>query len=161
MTQQSKDEVIMSRALELARMAQAQGDIPVGAVIVRNGVIIAESFNEKEFSHSATYHAEILAIERASKLLKSWRLTDCTLYVTLEPCVMCAGAIIQARLERVVFGCTDLKAGGISLFSILSDARLNHRPVVEGGCLAALCSQILREFFMTRRNQLRLERAQL
>ncbi len=142
----------MRRALDLARQAEARGEVPVGALIVREQQVIAEAFNEKESLPSPLAHAEVTAIHRASQTLKRWRLTDCTLYVTLEPCVMCSGAIIQARLERVVYGTRDPKAGAVdSLFQILQDSRLNHRPQVTAGVLAQECSHILTNFFRLRR----------
>ena len=145
----------MARALELAKECAAEGEIPVGAVVVHEGRIIAEARNEKERSANALHHAEILAIERASKALGRWRLTGCTLYVTLEPCVMCAGALVQTRVDRVVFGCTDPKAGAVvSLYNVLSDVRLNHRPLVTGLILEADCRQVLRDFFQLRRRGL-------
>ncbi len=125
MTQESKDLEYMNLALNAARQAELQGDVPIGAVIVNESGVVATAFNEKEFGNSALHHAEILAIQRASAQLQRWRLTDCTLYVTLEPCLMCAGAIVSARLRRVVFGCLDPKAGAVeSLYQALSDPRL-------------------------------------
>ena len=142
----------MKRALALAEEAGLRGEVPVGAVIVQDSEIIAEAFNERESLPSAVAHAELSAISRACAALKRWRLSGCTLYVTLEPCVMCAGAIVQARVDRVVFGASDPKAGAVtSLYQVLSDARLNHRPQIEAGVLANECGQILTEFFKARR----------
>ncbi len=142
----------MKRALELAQKAAAAGDVPVGALIVRNDEILAEAFNEKEAVKIPSCHAEILAIERAALKLDRWRLIDCDLYVTLEPCLMCAGAIVQARLRSVIYGATDPKGGAVeSLYQVLSDGRLNHRPNVIGGVKAEECSQMLSQFFAARR----------
>jgi tRNA(adenine34) deaminase len=142
----------MARALQLAEKAAQAGDVPVGAVIVRNGEILAEAFNEKEALKVPSCHAEILAIERAALKLDRWRLIDCDLYVTLEPCVMCAGAIVQARLRSVVYGAKDPKGGAVeSLYQVLSDGRLNHRPLLQSGVLEEECSGILKKFFAERR----------
>jgi tRNA(adenine34) deaminase len=152
MTQESKDLEYMNLALNAARQAELQGDVPIGAVIVNESGVVATAFNEKEFGNSALHHAEILAIQRASAQLQRWRLTDCTLYVTLEPCLMCAGAIVSARLRRVVFGCLDPKAGAVeSLYQALSDPRLNHRAEVHHGLQAEDCSALLKSFFEKRR----------
>jgi tRNA(adenine34) deaminase len=154
MTRQSKDLLFMEMALRAARQAELQGDVPIGAVIVNDSGLIATGFNEKEFGRCALHHAEILAIQRASLALGRWRLTDCTLYVTLEPCAMCAGAIVNARLQRVVYGCSDPKAGAVeSLYQILQDQRLNHRPKVLSGPLSEPCRQILKAFFERRRSE--------
>ncbi|MCC7404118.1 MAG: nucleoside deaminase [Bdellovibrionales bacterium] len=142
----------MRRALELAAQAGAMGEVPVGALVVFENQVIAEAFNRKETDHSALHHAEVLAIQQASARLGRWRLTGCDLLVTLEPCIMCAGAIVSARLDGVYYGAVDPKAGAVaSLYQILSDQRLNHLPVVEGGILAEPCGQILKEFFRQRR----------
>ncbi len=147
------DEDYMKAAIEMAKRAQEAGDVPVGAVIVRNNEIIAQAFNEKEALNVPTCHAEMLAIERAALKLDRWRLIDCELFVTLEPCVMCAGAIVHARLKRVVFGALDPKAGAVvSLYQILNDERLNHRPEVVSGLLGVECSKLLSDFFKSRRN---------
>lgn len=143
---------IMNYALDLAKKAGELGDVPVGAVIVRNGEILASAYNEKEALKVPSCHAEILAIERAALKLDRWRLIDCDLYVTLEPCIMCAGAIIQARLRSVTYGAKDTKAGAVeSLYKVLSDERLNHRPLVTGGLLEKECSEMLTAFFAERR----------
>ena len=142
----------MSAALEEAREAEAHGDVPVGAVIVHEGTIIAAGHNERERLQDPSAHAELLAIRRASEALGSWRLLDTTLYVTLEPCAMCAGAIVLARIPRVVYGTTDPKAGAAgSVLDVLAEPRLNHRPVVEAGPLADECAAVLRAFFAARR----------
>lgn len=142
----------MSRALSLAAQAGQIGEVPVGALLVWNGAVIAEAFNDKETSLTPTGHAELKVIEKAAQVLKRWRLTDCELYVTLEPCVMCAGAIIQARLKRVIYGARDPKGGAVhSLYEILTDPRLNHRVQVTDGVLGAECAKILTDFFRLRR----------
>ncbi len=145
-------ERFMRDALEEARQAADIGEVPVGAVIVRGGQIIARAHNTREIEKDPTGHAEILAIRQAATLLKDWRLISCTLNVTLEPCFMCAGAIVNARVVRVVFGANDPKAGAVgSLADVPGDKRLNHRPEVLGGVLAEDCGAILREFFAARR----------
>lgn len=146
------DERYMHRALELAARAAAAGEVPVGALIVHDGVVIAEAFNERESKPSALAHAELTALALACERLGRWRLSGCTLYVTLEPCVMCAGAIVQSRVDRVVYGARDPKAGAVeSLYEVLTDARLNHRPRVTAGVLADACGARLTEFFRARR----------
>jgi tRNA(adenine34) deaminase len=146
------DEQAMRRALALARAAAEQGEVPVGAVIVKAGDVIAEAHNQREQLADPTAHAEMLAITQAAAAVGGWRLTDCTLYVTLEPCPMCAGAIVQARVPRVVFGALDPKAGAAqSLYRLLDDNRLNHRCELVGGVLAEACGQVLTEFFRQRR----------
>ena len=147
------DESAMSEALQLARQAAAAGEVPVGAVVMRDGEILGRGFNRRESLHSPLAHAEILAIEQAAGRLGAWRLLDCTLYVTLEPCPMCAGAVVNARIPRVVFGARDPKAGAAeSLFRLLDDERLNHRCEVLGGVLAEESSELLKSFFRQRRN---------
>lgn len=147
-----EDIDFMRRALALAAKAGAQGEVPVGALVVCENHVIAEAYNERETRTQALAHAEILAVERACSALNRWRLSGCTLYVTLEPCVMCAGALVQARVDRVVYGAVDPKGGGtVSLYQILSDPRLNHRPKVVGGVLADECGLLLSEFFKSRR----------
>ena len=143
----------MRRALELAAQAGAQGEVPVGAVLVHENAVIAEAYNERETRPSALAHAEISVISEACRKLGRWRLTGCTLYVTLEPCVMCAGALVQARVDRVVYGARDPKAGAVeSLYQVLADERLNHRPLVEGGIMGLECGKILSDFFKARRS---------
>ena len=142
----------MAAALEEARLAETHGDVPVGAVIVSGGAILAAGHNERERLQDPSAHAELLAIRRAAEALGSWRLLDTTLYVTLEPCAMCAGAVVLARIPRVVFGTTDPKAGAAgSVLDVLGEPRLNHRPVVESGPLADECAAVLRAFFAARR----------
>lgn len=142
----------MARTIELARQAGAAGEVPIGAVVVCNGEIIAEAANAREASGIATHHAEVMVIDAACKKLGRWRLNDCDLYVTLEPCTMCAGAIVLARFRTVVFGAMDAKAGAVgSLYNVLTDKRLNHQPEVIAGVCAADCGKLLSDFFKARR----------
>ncbi len=146
------DEHFMQIALAEARAALEHEDVPIGAVIVRNGVVIARAHNQRELLKDPTAHAEIIALTQASAAVGAWRLTDCTMFVTLEPCVMCAGALVLARMGRLVYGAEDPKAGAcVSLYRIPEDERLNHRIPVVGGLLAAECGELLREFFRGRR----------
>lgn len=146
------DNRMMRLALEQARVAAARGEVPVGAVIERGGEVIAAAGNEREAQKDPTAHAEMIAIRDAAASLGGWRLPGCTIYVTIEPCPMCAGAIYQARIERLVYGATDDKAGAAgTLFDITSDERLNHRTDVTAGILADEAATILREFFSSRR----------
>lgn len=148
----SLDETWMRRALELARGAEARGEVPVGAVIVRHGVVLGEGSNRTIEDADPTAHAEVVAIRAAAALEGDWRLLDTTLYVTLEPCTMCAGAIVLARIPRVVFATYDPKAGmGGSMENLLQDARLNHRCAVTSGVLADEASAMLKDFFRSRR----------
>ena len=143
------DERYMRRALELAALAAAEGEVPVGAVVVRHetGEIVGEGFNRRETDRSPLAHAEIIAIDEASRRLGGWRLIGCTLYVTLEPCPMCAGAVINSRIERVVYGASDPKAGSCGSVTDLFSYPYNHIPVIESGLLAEECSAALTEFF--------------
>ena len=144
---------MMRRALAEAEAAFQADEVPVGAVIVRAGRVIAAAHNQRETLRDPTAHAEILALTQAAAALSSWRLDECTLYVTLEPCPMCAGAIVQARVPRVVFGALDPKAGAAeSLYQLLTDPRLNHRAEVTGGVLAHECGDILARFFQHKRS---------
>ena len=146
------DERMMRAALDAASDCEPFDDVPIGAVVVRDEVILAAAGNERERSQDPTAHAEILAQRAASEAVGSWRLDGCTLYVTLEPCAMCAGAIVLARIDRVVFGAADPKAGFAgSLANLLQDERLNHRVEVSGGVLAEECAEPLRAFFRARR----------
>jgi len=142
----------MLLALEQGRLAQAHGDVPVGAVLLGpDEEVLAVAGNEREQDGDPTAHAEVLALRRAARTLGSWRLTGCTLVVTLEPCTMCAGALVLARVARLVFGAYDPKAGAVaSLFDVVRDPRLNHRVDVRGGFMADECGQALRSFFQTR-----------
>ncbi|MBW2456407.1 MAG: nucleoside deaminase [Deltaproteobacteria bacterium] len=148
-----RDEQLMGLALAEADAATAHGDVPVGAVLVdRAGVVVASGHNRREELSDPTAHAEIEALRAAAKKLGRWRLDDLTLYVTLEPCPMCAGALLNARIERVVYGCRDDKAGAVhSLFVIGLDPRLNHRFAVTGGVRAEECAERLQRFFASRR----------
>ena len=143
----------MRMALAEARWAADEGDVPIGAVVLSPaGDLVAADRNRREGARDATAHAEVLAIRAAGAILGSWRLTDCTLVVTLEPCTMCAGAVVLARLGRLVYGAADPKAGAVgSLYDIPGDPRLNHRPEVIGGVLGEQCGAELRAFFATRR----------
>jgi tRNA(adenine34) deaminase len=143
----------MRSALDVARLALASDDVPVGAVVLDStGVIIGRGFNQREALGDPTAHAELLAIQAASSALGSWRLDGCTLVVTLEPCAMCAGALVQARVSRLVFGAYDPKAGAVgSLWDLVRDRRLNHRPEVIAGVLAEESSTLLRTFFESHR----------
>jgi tRNA(adenine34) deaminase len=146
------DVAFMRRALELARMAEARGEVPVGAVIVRDGTIVAEGWNRPIGTCDPTAHAEIIALRTAGEALQTYRLTDTTLYVTLEPCAMCASAMVHARVRRLVFGAIDPRAGAAgSVFNIVQHAALNHRLECAGGVLAEECGALLREFFVARR----------
>lgn len=148
-----RDIDYMRQALLLAARAADLGEVPVGAVIVNESGVIAEAYNERESLPSALAHAELTAVRLACEKLGRWRLSGCTLFVTLEPCVMCAGALVNARVDRVVYGARDAKAGAVeSLYQVLGDARLNHRPQVTGGVLADECGQLLSAFFKSRRS---------
>ena len=142
----------MQLALAEARAAAVHGDVPIGAVVVRDGVVIAARHNERELTGDPTAHAEVLALRDASLVVGHWRLLDCTMYVTLEPCTMCAGAVVNSRLGRLVYGAADPKAGAVeSLYRVCADDRLNHRPPTHGGVLADECGQLLKSFFADRR----------
>ena len=146
------DAAWMLRAIELARACAAHGDVPIGAVVVRDDIEIAAAGNERELRGDPTAHAEILALRAASEATGTWRLDGCTLYVTLEPCAMCAGAIVLARLDRVVFGAADPKAGFTgSLGNLVQDDRLNHGVELEGGVETEASGDLLRAFFRERR----------
>lgn len=143
----------MGLALEQARAALAISEVPVGAVIVAEGRVIAAAYNQREQLCDPTAHAEMIAITQAAENLGSWRLSGCTLYCTLEPCPMCAGAIVQARVPTVVYGAADPKAGAVNtLYQLLSDPRLNHRCEIVPGVLAEECGQLLTRFFQQQRN---------
>ncbi len=142
----------MRRALDLARRAFEEEEVPVGAVIVHEDRVIGEGYNQREALNDPTAHAEMIAITQAAETLGSWRLIGCTLFVTLEPCPMCAGAIVQARLPTVVYGTTDSKAGAChSLYQLTDDSRLNHRATVVGGVLREECRALLQQFFAQQR----------
>jgi len=145
-------ERYMRQALAQAEQALAESEVPVGAVIVHAGRIVAAAHNQREQLHDPTAHAEMIAITQAAEALGSWRMEDCTLYVTLEPCLMCAGAILQARIPFLVYGATDPKAGAVhSLYQLLSDGRLNHRTQTVPGVLADPCGLLLTRFFQEQR----------
>jgi tRNA(adenine34) deaminase len=147
------DVLAMREALAEAQLAVQHGDVPVGAVVVREGRIVARAHNERELRGDPTAHAEILALRSAAEVVGNWRLGGCTLYVTLEPCVMCAGALQQSRIDRVVFAAADPKGGATgTLYNVAADPRLNHEVVVTHGVLATESSQLLSEFFARHRN---------
>ena len=145
---QKEDEGFMARALAEAEAARREAEVPVGAIVVCGGAVVGQGHNRREALADPTSHAEMLAIREAAGARASWRLEDCTLYVTLEPCVMCAGAIVQARVKRLVFGCLDPKGGAVrSLYRACDDVRLNHRVAVTEGVLGERCGAILKRFF--------------
>jgi tRNA(adenine34) deaminase len=149
-----QDEYYMRLALREAERAREHGDVPIGAVVVRAGEVIATGRNERELLKDPTAHAEILALREAAAAGGSWRVLEATLYVTLEPCAMCAGAIVLARASNVVFGASDPKAGAAgSVLDVLAEPRLNHRPEVRGGVLGEDCGALLSEFFASRRDR--------
>ena len=151
---ESLDLFWMQRALELARQAEAEGEVPVGAVLVKEDQILGEGWNAPIGEHDPTAHAEIRALRNAATRLGNYRLPDTTLYVTLEPCVMCAGAIIHARIQRVVYGAVDPKTGAAgSVFDILNSELHNHRVNISGGVLEQECSTLLKDFFQAKRNK--------
>ncbi|MFM8571106.1 MAG: tRNA adenosine(34) deaminase TadA [Pirellula sp.] len=146
------DEYFMRRSLQLAQLAAQQDEVPVGAIVVHANKVIASAYNQREQLADPTAHAEMIAITQAASHLDSLRLVDCTLFVTLDPCPMCAGAILQSRIPRVVFGALDPKAGAVtSLYQLLNDPRLNHRCEVVGGVLALECGKVLTDFFELKR----------
>ena len=147
------DEYYMRSALRCAKRAFEIGEVPIGAVIVRDGAIVARGFNTRETKNNALHHAEITAIDRACKKLGVWRLSECTLYVTVEPCPMCAGAIVNSRIKRVVYGCPDAKAGAYGSAFDMRDYPLNHKYEVTGGVLSDECASIMSEFFKNLRQR--------
>lgn len=154
LTPQSTDEKWMREALAAAKLALASGDVPVGAIVVHDGIEIARTYNHKERLNDPLGHAEIAALREASVKLGRWRLTGCTLYVTLEPCVMCSGAIVHSRVDRVVYATPDPKTGAVhSLYKILSDERLNHAPQITAGVLQEDASRLLKDFFRKLRSE--------
>lgn len=151
----AQDETFMRMALEQAALAPAQGEVPVAALLVHDGEVLALAHNLRETRQDPTAHAEIVVIQEAAEKLGTWRLIDCTLYVTLEPCPMCAGAIVQSRIARTVFGAWDPKAGACgSLMDIPAEPRLNHRVQITGGVLADESAQLLQNFFQLRRKSI-------
>ncbi len=154
MSNKKEDQQFMQVAIEQAKIAEENGDIPIGAVIVYKNQIIAKAYNQREQLRDPTAHAEIIALTQAAAAKESWRLNGCTMYVTLEPCPMCAGALVLARVDRLVYGCDDPKAGACkSLYNIVQDERLNHRLEVTSGVLQEQCRQQLQEFFSRRREE--------
>ncbi len=152
----------MQEAIRLAEQAASEGEVPVGAVVVFENRVIGKGFNRREITNSPSSHAEMIAIEEAAVTLNSWRLEDCDLYVTLEPCIMCSGAIIQSRIRKVYFGTRDPKGGAVvSLYNILSDERLNHRAEYEENILQEECSQMLKSFFREIRAKQKREKEML
>ena len=146
-----EDETYMRIAMALAREAEAIDEVPVGAIIVKDGVIIARAFNTRETTKCATHHAEVLAIKEACHRLGGWRLIGATLYVTMEPCAMCAGAVINSRLDRVVYGAPDLRFGAFGSLIDLAEVPLNHKPEVVGGVLEDECREMLQSYFRKKR----------
>lgn len=142
------DERFMALAIAEAKKAEAIGEVPIGAVIVKDGAVLAAGYNKRELLQEPTAHAELMAIEQASRKLGTWRLSGCTLYVTLEPCPMCAGAIVLSRIDRLVYGASDPKAGCAgTLMNLVQEERFNHRAEVEAGVLSERCSAMLSDFF--------------
>jgi tRNA(adenine34) deaminase len=147
-----RDDYFMRLALREAERALEHDDVPIGAVLVRDGEVLGAAHNERELRQDPTAHAEMIALREAAVAVGSWRVLDSVLYVTLEPCAMCAGAVVLARVPRVVFGASDPKAGAAgSVLDVLAEPRLNHRPVVAGGLLAEECAELLSAFFASRR----------
>ena len=152
MTPEARDAAYMRRALELARHAEEAGEVPVGALVVLNDEIIGEGWNQPIVTQDPTAHAEIVALRAAAVRMKNYRLSDAVLYVTLEPCAMCAGAMVHARIARVVYGAADPKSGAAgSVFNLLESSTLNHRAQITRGVFAAECGEMLRKFFEARR----------
>jgi tRNA(adenine34) deaminase len=150
---QPSDESFMTEALRQARKALAKDEVPVGAIVVRGGRIIARAFNQVEMLKDATAHAEMLAITQAEAAVGDWRLNECDLYVTKEPCAMCAGALVHVRMRRVVFGCADPRGGAAGgMVNLLQMPTLNHRCEIKAGVLEEECASLLRSFFQARRN---------
>ncbi len=150
------DYIWMGHCLALADHAASIGEVPVGAVVVLDGTLIGQGFNQRQTTGDPTAHAEILALRAAAKVVGNWRLLDASLYVTLEPCPMCAGALVNARVARLIYGCTDPKAGAVdSLYAIPTDSRLNHRLNVDGGLRKRECATKLTQFFRSRRRKRR------
>ena len=152
MIDNKQDEHYMLEAIKAAQIAEENGDVPIGAVIVYENQVIGRAYNQREQLNDPTAHAEIIALTQAAAFIESWRLHGCTIYVTLEPCTMCAGALVLGRLDRLVYGCDDPKTGAVkSLYNIVQDERLNHRLEVTSGVLAEKCSAQLQSFFQRRR----------
>ena len=148
------DEQYMRQAIDQAYIAQENGDVPIGAVIVSENKVIGKGYNQREQLNDPTAHAEMIALTAAAEAVGSWRLHSCTIYVTLEPCTMCAGALVLARIDRLVYGCPDPKAGACgSLYNTVQDERLNHRVEITAGVLQDKCSKVLQNFFQKRRKE--------
>lgn len=153
------DEQFMLQAIDQAYIAEENGDVPIGCIIVHDGIVIAKAYNQREQLTDPTAHAEIIALTQAADYLGSWRLNGCTIYVTLEPCPMCAGALVLARIDRLVYGCNDPKTGSCgSIYNIVEDERLNHMVKVNSGVLADKCSEQLSGFFKRRRDEISLSK---
>ena len=153
-SQEEIDRHFMEMALEQAHQSYLLGEVPIGAVVVHDGQVVGAGHNMRERFEDATYHAEMLAIEEACSHLRSWRLLDCDLYVTLEPCIMCCGAIINSRIDRVCYGAPNPKAGAAdSLYHLLQDSRLNHQAEVVSGALADQCGKVMKDFFRAARRR--------
>jgi len=154
MNHDNDDQRYMRLAIDQAKIAEENGDVPIGAVIVYKDQVIGRAYNQREQLADPTAHAEIIALTQAAAFLESWRLEGCTIYVTLEPCPMCAGALVLSRMDRLVYGCDDPKAGACkSLYNIVQDERLNHRLEVTSGVLEEDCSELLQGFFARRRRE--------
>lgn len=152
----SKDQTFMQIALELAHQAALAGEVPVGAIVVKDGVIIGRGSNAPIGKHDPTAHAEIIAMRDAAQQLGNYRLVDCTLYVTLEPCAMCTGAMQHARIKKLVFGASDPKTGACgSVINLMNEAKLNHHTEISGGVMAVECGAVLSEFFTARRKKVK------
>jgi len=148
-----QDKHFMQLAIEQAKVAQENGDVPIGAVVVYENQVIGRAYNQREQLKDPTAHAEIIALTQAAAFIESWRLHGCTMFVTLEPCAMCAGALVLGRLDRLVYGCEDPKAGACgSLYNIVQDERLNHRLEITSGVLADECAKLLQDFFSQKRS---------
>jgi tRNA(adenine34) deaminase len=149
-----EDEQYMRVAIDQAKIAEENGDVPIGAVIVHKNQIIAKAYNQREQLQDPTAHAEIIALTQAAAALENWHLNGCAMYVTLEPCPMCAGALVLSRMDRLVYGCDDPKTGAVkSLYNIVTDERLNHRLGVVSGVLADECAKQLQDFFQKKRSE--------
>ena len=152
MKDNKEDQLYMKVAIEQAQIAEENGDVPIGVVVVYQNQIIGRAYNQREQLQDPTAHAEIIALTQAAAFIESWRLHGCTMYVTLEPCTMCAGALVLARIDRLIYGCDDPKTGAVkSLYNIVTDERLNHIINVTSGVLAEECSDLLQHFFRRRR----------
>ena len=157
----SVDAGFMRLAIAQAHKALALGEVPVGSVVVKDGVVVGEGYNQPIANHDPTAHAEVIAMRAAASAIGNYRLPDCTLYVTLEPCVMCSGAMMHARFSRIVFGAPDLKTGACgSVVNLFDDTRLNHHAKVQGGILGQECVQLLKDFFAQRRAQAKQKKLQ-